>query len=138
MFPPVTPNAAFLLLISGLLALYCELIWPGRIVPGVLGAAAALAGAWFLFRPPFHPAGLTLLAAAAVLLACEALTGPPFLPGILGTLALAAGFVLLLPPPRTLAPAAALPISVLFGAVSTLLARTAKRARRNKTSDLSR
>ena len=134
----MSPNAAFLLFISGLLALYCEFIRPGLIAPGVLGAAAALAGAWFLFRPPFYPGGLALVAAAAVLLLFEALAGPPFLLGVVATLALAVGFTLLLPPPRTLLPGVALPVSLVFGAVSMLLARAAKRARRNKTSDLLR
>jgi membrane-bound serine protease (ClpP class) len=134
----VTSNAAFLLLICGLLALYCEFVWPGRIAPGVIGAAAALAGAWFLFRPPFYPPALALLATAVVLLIFEAVAGPPFLLGILGTFALAAAFALLLPPPRALAPAVAVPVSLVFGGVSTLLARSGKRARRNKRSDLSR
>jgi membrane-bound ClpP family serine protease len=132
----VSPTAAFLVFICGLLAIYCELMWPGRIAPGVLGAAATVTGAYFLLRPPFEPAGLALALAGAVLLACEAAAGPAYLFGALGTVALSAGFAVLLPPPRAIAAAAAIPASVAFGAVSTLLAASAKRARRNKRPDL--
>lgn len=128
------PNAAFLLLIFGLLAIYCELIWPGHVMPAVLGAAAALTGAYFLFRGPLQAAGLVLLSVGIVLLIGEALAGPYFLLGTLGTIALTAGFALLSPSPRRIAPALAIPVSAIFGAISTLLASIAKRARRNKWS----
>jgi|SRR5579875_2508593 len=133
---PVGPNTAFLLLILGMLAIYCEFIWPGRIVPGVLGSAAALAGAYFLFRHPLHLLGLIILAAGVVLLTTEALAGPYYIFGLLGTIALAAGFALLFPGPRRLTPALEIPVSACFGAVTTLLASLAKRARRNKRSDV--
>lgn len=132
----MSSTAAFLVLICGLLALYWEFIWPGRIVPGVLGAAAAVAGAYFLLRPPFQPGGLALVLTGTLLLGCEAAAGPPYLFGALGTVALAAGFAMLLPPPGAIAASAAIPASVVFGAASTVLAASAKRARRNKRPDL--
>ena len=126
------PNGAFLLLIFGLLAIYCEFIRPGTVIPGVLGAAAALAGAYFLFREPLQMTGLVLLAVAIILLIAEALTAPYFLLGTLGTIALTAGFGLLLPGSRRIAPTLAVPVSAVFGLITTLLASIAKRARRNK------
>jgi membrane-bound serine protease (ClpP class) len=128
----VGPNGAFLLLIFGLLGVYCELIWPGRVIPGVLGAATALAGAYFLFREPLQMAGLVFLGMGGLLLIAEALAAPYFLLGSLGTIALTAGFVMLLPDSRRIAPGLAIPVSALFGALTTLLASIAKRARRNK------
>jgi membrane-bound serine protease (ClpP class) len=130
------PNTAFVLLILGMLGIYAELVWPGRVIPGILGLGGAVAGAYFLFRPPLSAEGIGLLMAGAVLLIGEALGGPYFLPGSLGTLALTAGFCLMLEPPRRLEPALAIPIALVFGACSLLLATSAKRARRNKWSDL--
>ena len=128
------PNGAFLLLVFGLLGVYCEFIWPGRVIPGVLGAAMALAGAYFLFRGPLQIAGLALLGIGVVLLIAEALAAPYFLLGTLGSIALTAVFALLLPDARRIAPGLAIPVSALFGALTTLLASFAKRARRNKWS----
>jgi membrane-bound ClpP family serine protease len=134
---PAGPNTAFLLLVCGLLAIECECIWPGRVFPGVAGAAAAIAGAWLLFQPPLQFSGLSLLVAAVVLFAAEALLGPSLLFGALGALALIAGFSLLLPPSRAIAPALAIPCSALLGFSTALLASLAKRARRNKWSGVS-
>ncbi|MBV9761847.1 MAG: hypothetical protein JO340_14900 [Acidobacteriaceae bacterium] len=126
------PDAAFALLISGLLALYCELLRPGLIVPGVLGAATASAGACFLFRGPFHLYALALLAAGALLLLAEVFLGPYLLLGALGAASLTLGFAFLFPGPRRISPALAIPVSALFGTLTALLASLAKRARRVK------
>jgi membrane-bound serine protease (ClpP class) len=130
----VGPNSAFLLLIVGVLGIYWELIWPGRVLPGVLGAAAALAGAYFLAHEFLQTAGLLLLGMAVFLLMGEAFTGRYFVFGFLGTVALTAGFALLLPDWRRIAPELAIPVSVAFGTITTVLASLAKRARRNKWS----
>jgi membrane-bound serine protease (ClpP class) len=132
----VGPNAAFLLLIFGVLGIYCEFIWPGRVIPGVAGAAAALAGAFFLFRGPLQVSGLVLLAAGIVLLAAETLAGPYYLLGSFGSIALTAGFALLLSSPRRLSMILAIPMAAVLGGVTTFLAAAAKRARRNKWSDI--
>lgn len=130
------PNTAFVMLIGGMLGIYAELVWPGRFVPGILGLGGTLAGAYFLFHPPLNLQGIGLLALATVLLIAEALWGPYFLLGSLGTIALASGFSLLLGQPRHIEPALAVPLSIVFGLCSALLAASAKRARRNKRSDL--
>jgi membrane-bound serine protease (ClpP class) len=132
----VGPNAAFLLLIFGLLAIYCEFLRPGLIFPGVLGAAAASAGACFLFRGPLQIYALVLLGVGALLLAGEAFCGPYLLLGALGATSLTLGFALLFPGPRRIAPALAIPASALFGTLTACLASLAKRARRSKWSDL--
>lgn len=125
-----------MLLIFGLLGIYSEFIWPGRIVPGTLGAGAAVAGSYFLFRPPLDPLGLVLLGLGALSLTAEACFGPYLVFGALGAMALTPGFALLLPAPHRLAPALVIPVSVVFALLSALLACAAKRARRNKWSDL--
>jgi membrane-bound serine protease (ClpP class) len=129
-------NTAFVLLIFGLLGIYAELVWPGRVIPGALGLGATVAGAYFLFRPPLNSWGVALLALGAALLFAEALWGPYFLAGVPGAAALSAGFYLLLVPPRRIVPVLAIPVSLVFGAVSIFLAVEAKRARRNKWADL--
>lgn len=130
------PNTAFVLLVLGMLGVYAELVWPGRFVPGIVGVASVLTGAFFLFRPPLNLQGLALLAVAAALLIAEARWGPYFLFGSLGTIALVLGFYLLPHAPRRIRPALAIPVALVFGACSLWLATGAKRARRNKRSDL--
>jgi membrane-bound ClpP family serine protease len=90
-----------------------------------------------LFRPPLSAEGVGLLIAGAALLIGEALGGPYFLLGSLGTTALTAGFCLILDPPQRIELALAIPLSLVFGICSVLLAAGAKRARRNKWSDVS-
>jgi membrane-bound ClpP family serine protease len=133
---PVDPNTAFVLLIFGALGIYSELIWPGRVAPGVVGAAAAVTGSYFLFRWPLEIAGLVPLGAGALLLIAEACWGRYLVLGALGALALTAGFCLLLPPPRRIVPELAIPLAAIFGALSAILASGAKRARKNKWADL--
>lgn len=132
------PNTAFVLLIFGLLAIYAEFIWIGRVLPGIAGAAAVVTGSYFLFRPPLDTAGLVLLGFGVLSFILEACCGPYLVFGALGVVAVTAGFSLVLPAPHRLAPALAIPLSAVFGLLSALLAAAAKRARRNKWSDLER
>lgn len=132
------PDAAFLLLIAGLLAVYCELLRPGLIVPGVLGAAAAFAGAYLLFREPLQAGGVALLGGGAVLLIAEIFAGPYLAAGLLGALAITVGFTDLLAGPRRIAPGLAIPVSALFGVVTAVLGGLAKRARRAKRQGFGR
>jgi membrane-bound serine protease (ClpP class) len=133
---PVGPNTAFVLLILGVVGIYCELIWPGRVAPGVIGAAAAVTGSYFLFRWPLERSGLVLIGAGALFLIAEACWGRYLLLGALGAIALTAGFCCLLPGPRRIVPELAIPLSAIFGLLSAFLAAAAKRARRNKWADL--
>jgi membrane-bound serine protease (ClpP class) len=132
----VGPNVAFLLLIFGVLSIYGEFLRPGRLVPGLLGSVMAITGAYWLWRnSPLVP-GVLLIILADLLLTTEALWNARFIPGVLGTISLLAGFSLLFPSARRIAPSLAIPVSIVFGGVTTFLAFEAKRARQNKRSDL--
>jgi hypothetical protein len=66
----------------------------------------------------------------------EAIWDAHFLFGICATGALAGGFTLLFDPPRRISPALAIASAVILGGVTIMLATAAKRARRNKRSDI--
>ncbi|HEY3937117.1 MAG TPA: hypothetical protein VGL97_06785 [Bryobacteraceae bacterium] len=128
----MSPNTAFVLLISGIFAIYGELIRPGWIVPGLTGAALALAGGHSLWRNSPAWLGLELLAGAAALFAVEAFFDTYFLAGVLATVAAACGFCRLFQGHPGISPTLAIPLCLLFGIVTVFLSRGAKRARRNK------
>jgi membrane-bound serine protease (ClpP class) len=130
------PNVAFVVTILGLFAVYWELIQPGRIYPGTLGAAAILTGGYFLWRLGPTANGLKLLAAAGVLFIVEACWSTRGLAGLAATAALALGFWELFAGPRHIAAYLAIPLCLAFGAVTIWLSAGAKRARRNKRADL--
>ncbi|MGH9583262.1 MAG: hypothetical protein ACRD4O_10030 [Bryobacteraceae bacterium] len=130
------PNAACVLAIAGILGIYAEGIRPGRVLPGVLGAAALIAGAYSLYGlSPVAP-GLALIAASAVLFGAEALWDSHFLCGASGTAALAAGLRLLFGEPRRIALPLGIVMAAILGIATIFLAAAAKRARRNKRSDI--
>ena len=130
------PNVAFVLTVFGLLAIYWELIRPGRIYPGTLGAGAVLVGAYFLWRLGPTANGLKLLAVAGVFFIVEACWNTGGLAGIIATAALALGSWKLFAGPRHIAAYLAFPLCLAFGTVTIWLSAGAKRARRNKRADL--
>src|SRR5437868_12118268 len=109
----VGPNVAFLLLIAGLLASYCEFLRPGRLVPGLLGLAIGSTGAYWLFRNSPTRAGVLLISLALLLLVAETVWEAYFIPGLVGTICLVAGFTLLFQPSRRIAPALCIPVSII-------------------------
>jgi membrane-bound ClpP family serine protease len=109
---------------------------PGRVLPGILGSVMTIAGAYWLWRNSPTIPGTLLITFAALLLIAEALWDMYFIPSIFGTISLAAGFSLLFSPGRRITRNVVIPISIAFGAFTTFLAFEAKRARRNKRSDL--
>jgi len=133
---PTSPNAAFALTIFGVLGIYCEFVWPGRIIPGFLGLAAALAGAFCLWRHSPTAAGLGLLGGALILFVLDAAVETFHIAGTLGTVALAAGFWKLFDKPPLISAGLAFSLSLVLGGVTILLNRGARRARRNKRADL--
>lgn len=135
---PLGPNTAFILTICGVLTIYCEFVWPGRVYPGVLGSIALITGAYFLWRNSPSPAGFLLIGLAAALFLVEAFWPTAFVAGIAGTVSLSFGFCRLFPGPNRIAAGLAIPVCIVFGAISVFLAYGAKRARRNKWSDLTR
>jgi membrane-bound serine protease (ClpP class) len=130
------PNVAYVLTVFGLLAIYWELIRPGRIYPGMLGTAAALVGGYFLWRLGPTAYGLKLLAAAGIFFVVEACWNTHGLAGIAATAALVLGSWELFAGPRHIAAYLAFPLGLAFGAVTIWLSAGAKRARRNKRADL--
>jgi membrane-bound ClpP family serine protease len=130
------PNLAFVVTVFGLLAIYYEFLRPGQIYPGVLGAAAALWGAYSLWRLAPTPNALAWLAAAAVLFLAEAWWNTRYLAGLAGTAALIFGSLKLIAGPGHVQLYLALPLGLVFGAVTIWLSAAAKRARQNKQADL--
>jgi membrane-bound serine protease (ClpP class) len=131
------PNTAFVLAIFGVLSIYCEFVWPGRVYPGLWGAVSLAAGVYFLVRNGPTATGVLLIALGAVLLILEALWKVDFVAGILGTMSIAAGFCRLFDGQHRIVPGLAIPLCIMLGSISILLAQGAKQARRNKWSDVS-
>ena len=118
--------------IAGVLLLYCEFIWIGRIYFGVAGAALLLLGVRALWNLPLTGTGLCLVAAAMGCFLVEAIIRNYFIAGILGTVALGIGIWTLCPKPLMISPAIGLPVSAVFGAITIALLSVAKKARWNK------
>lgn len=123
---------AFLLLVLGCLAVYWELVRPGRLAPGLIGCILVIAGGWLLWRNGPSGVGMALIAIAVCLFLAEIILPVDWVAGIAATAALAWGFGLLFPAPSGIPLAMAIPVSIVLGAISTVLAYSAKRARRNK------
>jgi membrane-bound serine protease (ClpP class) len=130
------PNLAFVLAAAGALGIYAELLRPGRVWPGVVGSISLAIGAYSLWQFCPRKEGTALLAVSAALFLAEIACRPRFLCGLAGTCAMAVGFVVLFPAPWRISPPLAISLSLLLGAVTTLLADMAKKARRNKRADL--
>ncbi|MBV8549717.1 MAG: hypothetical protein JOY54_00330 [Acidobacteriaceae bacterium] len=132
----IGPNTAFVLAIFGVLGIYCEFIWPGRVFQGLLGAAALVTGGYVLYRQSPSTGSLGLIAASALLFLAETIWSTRFIAGVLATAALAAGACTMFSEPPRIGPGLAIPLSCVFGAITTALASIARRARRNKWSDI--
>lgn len=77
-------NAAWVMLVGGLLFIYWELCRPGSVLPGALGGAVLLTAIARLANEPLRPLAVGLFGAAWLTMAAEAWwrwTGPPGLPG---------------------------------------------------------
>jgi membrane-bound serine protease (ClpP class) len=130
------PNAAFLLAVLGVLGIYIEFIWPGRILPGLLGAAALVCGCYFLARHSPSNLGLVLIGIALVLFIAESLYSTYFVAGAIATACLAIGARKLFNSVPEITAGVAIPASIVFGGVTIFLGSAGKRARRNKRSDI--
>jgi membrane-bound serine protease (ClpP class) len=69
----IGPNVAFLMTVTGMLSIYCEFIWPGRVVPGVFGAVLLIFGAHSLWNFAPTASGLILIGIAAALFVADAI-----------------------------------------------------------------
>jgi membrane-bound serine protease (ClpP class) len=115
-----------------MLGVYCEFLWPGRVLPGIYGAAATVIGGYHLWRAVPSALGLELLALAAACFLLDALVSTYFLAGAVATVALAFGFVRLIPGDHGIHPLLSIPWCIVFGAITMFLNWSARRARRNK------
>ncbi len=129
------PNAAFLATVLGAVCLYIEFLYPGLILPGVLGAGSLLLGISALGKFPLNGGGVALLALALVLFAVAARRHFYGIPGIAGVAAMAAGAVFLVEasqPGNGISVAVAIAGAVGFGVATVMLLSLAARATRNK------
>lgn len=134
----LAPSTAFVLAILGLFAIYCEFVWPGKVYPGVLGSIALIVGAYFLWLNSPTGIGLLLVGVAALLFLVETLWNTRFTAGTAGTILLSLGFCRLFTGPNRIVPELAIPVCIVFGAISVFLAYSVRRARQNKWSDVTR
>jgi membrane-bound serine protease (ClpP class) len=134
----VTPTLAFTGAALGALAIYIEFVRPGKLVPGLAGAALLAWGGYVLSRFPVDYGALGIIAVGLALLLGETAWNSRFVGGVLGTLALAFGSARLITGPALISAPVAWILAIVFGVVSTVLAATARQARRNKRADLTK
>jgi membrane-bound serine protease (ClpP class) len=91
----VNPTVAYLLLLVGLVGIAIEVVSPGLIVPGTLGAVSFLLGAYGSAQLPVTAAGIALLVVGIVLIVAEAHLDTHGIVGAIGVVALAASGLLL-------------------------------------------
>jgi membrane-bound ClpP family serine protease len=77
-------NAAWILLVGGLLLIYWELCRPGTILPGAMGGVCALTAIARFAAEPVRPAALTLFGVGWLAMAAEAWWRWPGPPGLAG------------------------------------------------------
>lgn len=90
------PTVAYLLLLLGVYGIFFELMNPGFIVPGVIGAVSMLVALYALQLLPINYAGLALILLGISFIIAEAYTPSFGILGIGGTLAFIVGSVLLI------------------------------------------
>ncbi len=118
----------FVLLVAGILILYGEFIWVGKLVFGVSGAIVALAGLAMLWRLPHNTMDLVLIAGSMLCFFVEAGFETYWIGGTIGTVLFGWGFW------RVIPNAAIFPVSAVFGLITTWLLSISRRARGNKLS----
>ena len=126
------PDETLLLVFVGFFSIYCELIWPGRLIPGLLGLVLLVVGVSGLLAMSLSSSGIGMIGLAAALFLLECLWQVDLWAGLTGTVSLGIGICLLLKGPAQFSWVLAIPVCLCFGCVTTFLADTAKRGRRNK------
>jgi membrane-bound serine protease (ClpP class) len=128
------PGVAYLLLMLGLLGLLAELLSPGLIVPGVLGAIAFLLALYAFSVLPVNWVGGLLIAIAIALFVAEAFVTSYGLLALAGAAVLILGSMILFEPAvptvRALDLGIVLPTALVFAALALLIASRAVRAQR--------
>jgi membrane-bound serine protease (ClpP class) len=91
----VNPTIAYLLLLVGLVGIAIEVLSPGLILPGTLGAVSFLLGAYGTAQLPVTAVGIALLVIGVVMIIAEAHLDTHGVVGAVGVVALAASGLLL-------------------------------------------
>ncbi len=112
--------------------IYGEFIWVGKLIFGVVGALIALAGVSLLMRFPLTRFGMSLIGASILCFVVDAAVDTYWVAGVAGTVLWALGFWKLCRGVDAVLPQVVIPVSLIFGALTTVLLSIARRARRNK------
>lgn len=126
------PNAAFLGLLLGLLAVYFELILPGAVLPGAAGGVLMAVSLYALAQQPWRWDGVALMAAAVPLLLWAGRGGWWRVLGLPGYGCLVLGAARLVEGPVTISPVLAALAGAPAALLTTLLVGIARQARANK------
>jgi membrane-bound serine protease (ClpP class) len=126
------PNIAYIFLLLAIYGIFFELMNPGGIVPGVIGALSGVVALYALGTLPFNYAGLALIFLGAAFMVAEVFVAGFGILGIGGVVAFVFGSLLLFDA-QTLGTGVSLPLVIAFALVSLgfflLLVRFLFRAR---------
>jgi membrane-bound serine protease (ClpP class) len=128
----VQPDLFFILLLVGAIGLYTEFTHPGLVVPGVIGAIAALLALFAAHLLPINVAGLLLLVLAMALFVLEAKYTSHGALGVGGVVAMLLGALMLVRSPLTgagVSLGAALGATLPYAAITIVLMRLVLRSR---------
>lgn len=126
------PNLAFLLLVTGVMALYWELHVPGSFAPGIVGTVLVCLGVYGLWENAPTWYGSALILCALILLAVELKLSSHGASGVIGAILLATGAIRLIPGPHAIQPSLAIAVAVALAAITVFLGYLGLRARQSK------
>lgn len=126
------PNVAFLLLVTGVTALYWELHAPGAMVPGLLGIVFLAAGLFGLSQDNLTWYGMAVVALAILLLSLELKIYSHGISGIAGALLLGIGAVALVRGPHGISPLLAGSLSAALAMIAIFLGYLGMKTRKLK------
>lgn len=132
----MNPNFAVLILIVGGLLIYLEFHIPGTIVPGALGTLMVITALFAINMLPVNATSWLLIIGAVVLILLETQFPSHGILAGTGTILLVIGLLTLVngPIPQLRVDfATAAATGIAFGLITTILVRTAWKARRNKS-----
>lgn len=111
------PNIAYMLMLMAIYGIFFELMNPGSIFPGVIGAICGVMALYALNILPFNYAGLLLMILGIVFMIAEVFVAGFGILGIGGAIAFAAGSMLLFDA-KTLGDDISIPLILAFSLVS--------------------
>ena len=111
------PSVAYIFLIMAMYGILFEMMSPGSIFPGVIGAISALIALYALNILPFNYVGLLLIFLGIAFMIAEVFIAGIGVLGIGGVIAFAIGSILLFDP-QTLGSTVSIPLVIAFSIVS--------------------